>query len=134
MQIIFILIFILIYIRGTTTLSSVNCLYKITLYNCTIFGQINHKINLILNEKATLFKRRKLIINETKQKQLINLIHEHNLAVIEIHKMNLIAIGCFYITFAMMKIMSLYLLVNFNEFFIKLFLMLFNYMILIFRF
>ena len=119
-----IIIFISIFVTNATTAASTVFLYIIILiYYTMIFGQINHQFNLTLNEKATLFKRRKLIINETKQKQLINLINEHNLAAIEIHKINLIArrsIGCLFINFAIINIISLYLMVNINDFLIKL--------------
>ena len=126
-----IIIFILIFIAMGITTASVTCLYIIMLsYYALIFSQINHQINLISNEKSTFFKRRKLIINKTKQRQLISLIHEHNLTAIEIHKFNLMvrrSVGCLFITFAMIKIISLYLMVNINEFFIKLFLIQFNF-------
>ena len=130
-----IIIFISIFIVTATTAVSTVCLY-ITMfaYYIMIFGQINHQINLISNEKSIFFKRRKLIINKTKQSQLINLIHEHNLATIEIHKINLMirrTIVCLFITFVMMKIISLYLMVNFNEFFIKVFLIINNSIVLI---
>ena len=133
-----IIIFISIYITSSTTITSTVSLYIIMLaYYTMIFGQINHQINLIVNEKSTFFKRRQIIMNKTKQRQLISLIHEHNLASIEIHKINLIArrtVGCHFITFSMVKIISLYLMVNTNEFFIKLFLTQFNFLILIIGF
>ena len=132
------IIFILIIIISATTATSIVCLIIIMLfYYKMIFGQINDKINLISNEKSKLFKRRNLIINKTKRKQLISLIHEHNLSAIEIHKLNLItrrSMACVFIAFSMMKIISLYLLVNFEDFFIKLFLIIFNLLALIFGF
>ena len=132
-----IIIFIFIFIAITTVFTSMTCIYIIMfVYYTMIFGQINHQINLLSNEGATFFKRT-LIINETKRRQLISLINEHNLAAIEIHKINLIArrsIGCFFITFAIMKIISLYLLANINEFFTKLFLIQLNFVIIIFGF
>ena len=134
-----IIIFILIYIKAAATGFSSPCLFIIMLYHyIMIFDQINHEINSISNEnQSTFFKRRKIIINKTKQRQLISLINEHNLAAIEIHKCNLIfrrTVGCVFITFAMMKIISLYLIVHFNGFFIKMFLMQFNFITLIFGF
>ena len=132
-----IIINISIFITSATTGSAIICFYAIMLsYYTMIFGQINDEIQLISNEKSTFFKRR-LIINETKQRQLINLIHKHNLTAIEIHKINLIArrsIGCAFIAFALMKIISLYLMVNINEFFIKVYLMQHNFFVLIFGF
>ena len=129
-----IIIFTLIHITSATTTSSIVCLYIIMLvYYTMIFRQINHQFNLISDGK-TFFKRRQIIINKTKQRQLISLIHEHNLASIEIHKLNLIirrSVGCIFITFAMIKIISLYLMVNSNEFFIKLFFVQFNFFMLI---
>lgn len=102
-----------------------------------IFGQINYQINLILNEKSTFFIKRKLILNKTKQRKLINLIHEHSLKATEIHKFNLIirrTIGCFFISYSIGIIMALYLLVNSNEFIIKLLLIEGNLVALIFGF
>ena len=132
-----IIILILIFVTSATTSASTVSLYIIIFaYYAMIFGQINHGINLILNEKATLFRRRKLI-NRTKQKQLIRLINEHNLAAIEIHKINLIirrSVGCLFISFAIIKIILLYLMVNFNDFLIKLLLIQMNFFILIFGF
>ena len=134
-----IIIFILIYIKAAATGFSSPCLFIIMLYHyIMIFDQINHEINSISNEnQSTFFKRRKIIINKTKQRQLISLINEHNLAASEIHKFNLIlrrTVGCVFITFAMMKIISLYLIVHFNGFFILFFLMQFNFITLIFGF
>ena len=133
-----IVISVLIFITSATTASSLICLYIILFFYYTmIFGQINDEIKLISNEKSTFFKRRKMLINKTKHRKLISLTNDHNLAAIEIHKINLIArrsIGCFYVSFAMMKIISLYLLVNFNEFFIQLFLIVFNCVVIIFGF
>ena len=129
-----IIIMILIITTCTTAATSIVCLSIIMFaYYTTIFSQINNQINLISNEQATFFKRKK-IINETKQRQLISLINEHNLAAIEIHKINLVgrrSIACVFIAFAMMKIVSLYLLVNFNGLFIRLFLMQFNFIVLL---
>ena len=133
-----IIILISIFITSATTSASTVSLYIIIFaYYTMIFGQINHQINLILNEKVTFFKRRKLIINKTKQKQLISLINEHNLAAIEIHKINLIvrrSVGCLFISFAIIKIILLYLMINFNDFLIKLLLIQMNFFILIFGF
>ena len=137
-SILYIIIAILIFITSVTTATSIVCLCIIMLvYYTTIFSQINNQINLISNEKATFFKRRKIIINETKQRKLISLINEHNLAATEIYKINLIgrrSVACVFITFAIMKIISLYLLVNFNGLFIKLFLIQFNFFVLLFGF
>ena len=66
---------------------------------------------------------------------MISLIDQHNLAAIEIHKINLIirrSITCFFITFAVINILSLYLMVNINEFFIKLFLIQLSFVVAIF--
>ena len=137
--IIFILtIFIIIFITMFAAGASLSCLSIILMsYYTMIFGQINHQINLISNEKSTFFKRKKLIIDQTQQRQLISLIHEHNLAAIEIHKINLIlrrSVGCLFICIAITKIISFYLMVNINEVFIKLLLILLNLIWVIFGF
>ena len=132
------IIFILIYITNAATGLSVPCLYIIILfYYIMKFRQINHQIDLILDEKGIFFKRKILIIDNTKERQLISLIHEHNLAAIEIHKVNLIirrTTACLFLTFAIMKIISLYLMVNINEFFMKMFLLIFDLFMLTFGF
>ena len=118
--------------------TSVFCLYIIIFaYYTMIFRQINHQIHLISKEKLTLFKRKKIIINKTKQRQLISLIEQHNLAAIEIHKFNLMArrtVGCLFINFAIIKIISFYLIVKSNEFFVELFLIVLNILLLILLF
>ena len=82
------IILILGIIVNMTCISSANCLYIIMLsYYTMIFGQINHKISLILNEKSTFLKRRNLIINKTKERQLISLIREHNLQQLKFTKL-----------------------------------------------
>ena len=102
------IIFILLFILTATTGSSIICLCIIMLYYYTmIFSQINYQIDLISNQKSTFFKRRKLIIDKIKRRQLISLINEHNLAAIEVHKFNLItrrSIACIFIILAMIKI------------------------------
>ena len=133
-----IIIAVLIVITSVTATTSIVCLCIIMLvYYKTIFSQINNQINLIPNEKLTFFIKRGPIINKTDQRKLIGLINQHNLAAIEVHRINLIgrrSAACVFIAFAMMKIISLYLLVNFNGLFIRLFLMQFNFFVLLFGF
>ena len=128
-----IIINIFIYITNATSSISIICLYIILLaYYTFIFDQINDEINLI-SSKKTFSKRKKLIINKTKQRQLINLIDQHNLAAIEIHKFNLMvrrSVGFIFVTLAIIKIVSFYLMLNLNEFFIKLYLIILNFFIL----
>ena len=129
-----IIINLLIYITNAASSISIICLYIILLvYYTMIFDQINDEINLVSNKKSTFSKRKKLKINKTKQRQLINLIDQYNLATIEIHKFNLMvrrSVGFIFITLVIIKIISLYLMFNFNEFFIKLYLILLNFSIL----
>ena len=62
-------IYILIFITFVTTGIAITCVYIIFIaYYAMIFDQINHQINLISNEKLKFFKKRKLIINKTKQR------------------------------------------------------------------
>ena len=124
------IILTLIYITTSIKGLSVPCLYIIMFsYYTMIFDQINRRINLISDDKATFFNKRNLTINKEKQKQLISLMHEHNSAKIKIDKINLIikrSVGCFFITFAIINIISLYLIVNVNDIFVKMFLIVLN--------
>ena len=63
---------------------------------------------------------------------MISLIDQHNQVAIEIHKMNLMIrfLVFLFVNFSVIKIISLYLLVNFNDFIIKLFLIQSNLIIL----
>ena len=66
------------------------------------FEQINDKIKLINRFK---------IINKSRQRQLNNIIVEHNSLAVEIHKLNLMLrrfAGVFFISSSLTKIVSLY--------------------------
>ena len=117
-------IFIIIATTATSTICLVIILFS---YYTMIFDQINVEIKLILNEKSALFDKKDLIkiVGQRKEIQLINLIYQHNLVAIQIQKINSIfgkSLATLFINFSIIKIISLYLLVNFNEFLIQLFL------------
>ena len=77
-----------IIMAGTTAIATI-CLYIIVFnYYTMIFDQINKQFDLICNEMSKLFNRRQRTINKVKQRQLINLINQHNQAAIEIQKIN----------------------------------------------
>ena len=121
------------------TISTI-CLYIIIFkYYVMVFDQINDEINLILceNKKSILFKRRLKTINKANQRQLINLIDQHNKAAIEIDNINLIirrSIASLFINISIIKIISLYLLVNWNHFMIKILLSFIFFIIVTFSF
>ena len=124
----------IIEITGTTTV----CLSIIVFaYYTMIFDQINHKINLLSNEKSTFFKRKLRIVNKTIESQINSLIDQHNISAIEIYKINLMirkSLAAVFVSFAIFKIISFYLLFNFNEFIIRLFLIQFTFLIISFGF
>ena len=102
--------------------ASVICLIIIIItYYKMIFDQINKKINLISNNGIVIFNYR--MITKTKENQLMKLIDEHNQASIEIDKINLITRriwGCAFVTFAFLKIISLFMIMrNLNDSFMK---------------
>ena len=129
-----------VYINVPIITISTICLYIIIFkYYIMIFDQINDQINLILcgNKKSKLFQRRPKAINKTNQRKLINLIDQHNKASIEIDNINLIirrSIASLFINISIVKIMSLYLLVNWNQFIIKILLSFIFFIIVTFSF
>ena len=127
------MIIIIIVTKRSTTV----CIMIITFaYYILQFGQIKFdKIHFISNsiKKLSLFKRKLRFINKRKENHLISLIDQHNQVAIEIHKMNLIrrVLVSLFVNFSIVKIISLYLLVNFNDFITKLFLIQSNLILLI---
>lgn len=83
------------------------------------FDQINKQISKISNGKLN-------VIGKRRKKLLIKLISEHNQVSLEIHKINLINLmlcqstAITFITLSIIKIITLYLLINFKGFSIKL--------------
>ena len=80
------------------------------------FDQINQKINIISNGRRN-------VINLRNEKQLIKLTHGHNQLAIEIDKFNLIfrrLAAAFFITISLIKIMTLFLMINIKHFIAKL--------------
>ena len=102
------IIMIPIYVLGTFTITSLASLVFIFhAYYKLIFHQIIQQIkSLIPNGKIRL-------INNRREKKLIDLLNDHNQAAIEIHKMNLImrrTAATMFITFSLLKIISIILL------------------------
>ena len=89
------------------TLSIIYCCVIIYfLYYKLKFDQINNRFKQLSFGK---------IITKAKEKQIIQLIHEHNQISIEIHRMNLsfrLSTAVLFIAFAKSKIISMYLIVN----------------------
>ena len=117
-------IFIIIATTATSTICLIIILFT---YYSMIFGQINVQIKLILNGKSVLFDKKDFIkiVGQRKEIKLIQMIYQHNLVAIEIQKINSMfgkSLASLFVNFSIIKIISLYLLVNFNEFFIQLFL------------
>ena len=85
-------------------LSSVYIIFVVTLpYYKLLFDQICDKIKLIFDGNS-------VVINKKKETQLIWLINEHDLAGIEISKMNLFMNGstaALFLDFSISKIISL---------------------------
>ena len=101
-------------INGITISCWMCIFFVIFLYYKFRFDQINHQIkSLIRNGK---------IIGNRRQKHLIKLINQHNLASIEIHKINLMirrTTAVKFIVFSIAKVNIVYLLINFNNVLIK---------------
>lgn len=121
-------VFIIIATTGTTAACLIIIVFA---YYTMIFGQINRQINLMSDSMKT--PSNKIIISKRKEFQLISLINQHKLLAIEVHKTNLMLrfLASLFINFSIMKIILLYLLINSNEFIIKLFLIQSNILIII---
>ena len=107
--------FSLIYICIGFTAATWMCIvYIIFPYYKFRFDQIHHQIQLLL-PNGKIFSR-------TREKLLTKLIDEHNKLSIEIYKMNLMirkTAAITLITFSIVKILSLYLMINMKEIIMK---------------
>lgn len=80
-------------------------------YYKMLFDQFNSQFKLLINDKSN-------VINKSKEAKLIRLINEHNLAAIEINKMNIIlnrTAAALFLTFSLVKIIALYLIMNIKQ-------------------
>ena len=80
------------------------------------FDQLNDQIKAIIPNGKGKFISKKI------EKQLINLIHQHNQLAIEVNEMNLMirrTAAAFFITLSTVKIISLYLIIYENDLLIK---------------
>lgn len=106
-----------IYVLETFTITSLASLVFIFYaYYKLIFHQINQQIKSLIPNGKIKF------INNRREKKLINLLNDHNQAAIEIHKMNLImrrTAATMFITFSLLKIISLYLILLIKNFCMK---------------
>ena len=104
---ILLVVFTPIYINLGFTLASNCCIvYIYYSYFKLRFDQINDKLKQLINSN---------IISRWKEKRLNCLIKEHNLTGIEIHSMNLImkrTAAALFITLSLVKIITLYLIMN----------------------
>ena len=91
-------------------------IYIYFLYYKLIFDQINDQF------KCLFFDSRSKIIFKSKENQLIQLINEHNLAAIQVHKMNLIlrrTSAVMFITYSFAKMITLFLIMNLRDHLMK---------------
>ena len=105
-----------------TSMPIVCLAFLLFIYYKMIFDQINDEINSIYNEKSLFFKTKFKTLDMRIERQLMNIVERHNLAAIEIHKINLIvrrSTACLFINFSFIKITILYLIINVNKFFLK---------------
>lgn len=105
------------FVFSISTLTSCCCIVYIYFsYYKLLFDQINDKIKLfILNGNSN-------IINRRKENELLDLIHEHNLAAIQMNFMNLIIRrtgAAMFISFSFVKIITLYLIMNMEHILMK---------------
>ena len=134
-------------ITMTYTVTTITCLMMIIFaYYIMIFRQINDRIKSIsnislkgTNQEALFIKKNNFIkpFSRIRQNQLINLIHQHNQAAIEMHKINLLirkSLASLFVNFSFIKILSLYLIFHLNNAYIKTLLSLITFVPLIFLF
>lgn len=98
------------------TSSALCVIFIIYIYYKFRFDQINGQIKSIIPNGNWNF------INKRVEKQLTNLIYEHNSLSIEIHKLNLMLnrwAAAMFIAFSTIKINALYLLFKFDNIYIK---------------
>ena len=90
-------------------------IFIIFIYYKLIFDQINDRLeSLLSNRKMT-------IINKRREKLILRLICEHNLASIQINKINLMlnrSAAAWFFILAVIKIVSLYLMINIENIFL----------------
>lgn len=144
-----IFLFIPIAMTITYTLTTITCLMIIIFaYYIMIFRQINDRIKSISNrslegtnhkQQALFIKKNNLIksFGRKKQNQLIDLIHQHNQAAIEMHKVNLLirkSLASLFVNFSFIKLLSLYLILHLSNAYIKTLLSLITFVPLIFLF
>ena len=90
-------------------------IYSLIYYYKLLFDQINNQFKLISQQIP-------LVINKTKENQLIRLIKQHNLISIEIYEINLLVrrtVAFVFIIFSLIKIISCYLIIYSNDILIK---------------
>ena len=126
----FIIVLIPIYFSLASTGTLTICIYfTLFAYYNMIFKQINDEFNFSLN--------RKKISKITRSKQFISLIDQHNQFAKKIQMINLIlrkTLAALFINLSIMKILSIYLLIIFDEVFIKIILAQIIVVVLIFGF
>ena len=97
------------YLMINLTATFVCCfLYIYFSYYKMLFDQYNSQFKILISDKSN-------VISKCKETKLIELINEHNLAAIEIHKMNMIlnrTVAALFLTFSFVKIITLYLIMN----------------------
>ena len=115
-------------------------------YYIMIFRQINDRIKSIsntslmrTNQEALFIKKNNKIksFGRIRENQLIHLINQHNQAAIEMHKINLLirkSLASLFVNFSFIKILSLYLIFNLSNAYIKILLSLITFVPLIFLF
>lgn len=108
------------YFDSIITLTTTACIaYVYFVYYKMRFDQITKEIKSIVKDGETTKS-----INKRRKKKLIYWIHEHNLASIEIHKMNLTmrrVVAMIFVVFSSVKIISIYLIMNLKHTLLKIF-------------
>ena len=109
-----------LYLDSIITLSTTACIAYVYFVNYKMrFDQITEEIKSIVKDGETT-----KTINKRRKKKLIYLINQHNLASIEIHKMNLTmrrVVAMVFIVLSLVKIISVYLMINLKHTLLKIF-------------
>ena len=99
-----------VHVLVASTISTTLCIiYIVFTYYKMLFDQINQHIQQILSDGGLK------IITKRKEDQLYTLLYQHNLISIEVHKVNLMlrkTAALLFITFSLIKIVSLYVMIN----------------------
>ena len=107
----------------TFSVNCFNCILIITFtYYKMLFDQINDQIKLISKENLLLLKKKNINKVQRNDRQLIELINQHNQTSIEIYKINMTfrrTAASIFISYTFIKIISLYLVMNLNNILIK---------------